>query len=100
MGHDAGGDGVHVLTARARDAAGNAATSGPVTVTVSNGTLPPGPDTIAPVVSLTSPADGSTVAGAITLSATASDNVGITGVQFTLDGVNIGPEDTAAPYAI
>ena len=31
------------------------------------------------------------------MSATASDNVGVVGVQFKLDGANLGAEDTAAP---
>ena len=36
----------------------------------------------------------------MTVSAIASDNVGVAGVQFTLDGVNLGAEDTAAPYGM
>ena len=27
-----------------------------------------------------------------------NDNIGVAGVQFTLDGVNLGPERTTAPY--
>jgi hypothetical protein len=54
------------------------------------------PDTIPPAVSLTAPAAGATVSGAaVTLSATASDNVGVVGVQFKLDGANLGTEDLA-----
>ena len=82
--------GAHVLTAVARDAAGNQATAS-VGITIAN-------DTTAPTVTLTNPALGATVTGTITLSATAADNVGVAGVQFTLDGVNLGAEDTAAPY--
>src|SRR5690606_41027112 len=56
-------------------------------------------DTTKPTVSLSSPASGATVAGtAVTVSATASDNVGVVGVQFKLDGANLGAEDTAAPF--
>src|SRR5205809_824050 len=87
----------HTLTARARDAAGNATTSGAVTVTVSNG---PPPDTTPPTVSITSPASGQTVSGTINVTASASDNVGVVGVQFMLDGANLGAEDTAAPYSV
>ncbi len=48
-------------------------------------------------VSITSPASGSTVSGLITVSA--SVNVFFTaGVQFKLDGANLGAEDTSAPY--
>src|SRR5205823_12374297 len=32
--------------------------------------------------------------------ANASDNVGVAGVQFLLDGANLGAEDTAAPYSV
>ena len=77
-------NGTHTLTARARDAAGNTTTSTAVTVTVNN------PDTTAPTVSVTAPANGATVSGTVTLSATASDNVGVAGVQFLLDGTNAG----------
>src|SRR5262252_4231418 len=90
-------NGSHTLTATARDAAGNRTTSAAVTVTVSNG---PPPDTTPPTASLTAPANGATVSGTVTVSATASDNVGVAGVQFTLDGANLGAEDTASPYSI
>ena len=36
----------------------------------------------------------------VTVSATASDNVGVAGVQFKLDGANLGAEDTTAPYSV
>jgi len=39
------------------------------------------------------------VSGTIAVSATASDNVAVAGVQFKVDGVNLGAEDTAAPYS-
>ena len=57
-------------------------------------------DTAQPSVSMTAPSNGTTVSGsAVTVSATASDNVGVAGVQFQLDGVNIGAEDTSSPYS-
>jgi hypothetical protein len=34
------------------------------------------------------------------VTADASDNVGVAGVQFKLDGANLGAEDTTAPYSI
>jgi chitodextrinase len=90
-------NGSHTLTAVARDAAGNKSTSTVVNVVVSN----PVPDTTPPSVSLTAPANGSTVSGAaVTVSGTATDNVGVAGVQFKLDGANLGAEDTTAPYSI
>ena len=90
-------NGSHSLTAVARDAAGNTVTSAAVTVTVSNNF----PDLTEPTVTMTAPAPGSTVLGAaVTVSATASDNVGVAGVQFLLDGVALGAEVTAAPFTL
>jgi Big-like domain-containing protein len=86
----------HTLSATARDAAGNTTTSASVSVTVSNG---PGPDTTPPTVALTAPASGTTVSGVVTVSANAADDVGVAGVQFQVDGANLGVEDTAAPYS-
>jgi hypothetical protein len=90
-------NGSHSVTARARDAAGNIATSTAATVTVSNG---PPPDTMPPTVGITSPGNGATVSGTVTVSASASDNVGVVGVQFFIDGIALGAEDTTAPYSI
>src|SRR5262249_38243041 len=58
------------------------------------------PDTTPPAVSLTSPAAGATVSGTVTVSANASDNIAVAGVQFQVDGVNLGSPDTAAPYSV
>ena len=80
--------------ARHRDAAGNLATSGDITLT----TLAL-PDITAPTVSLSAPAAGATVSGAsVTVSATASDTVGVAGVQCKVDGLTTGAEDTSSPY--
>ena len=58
------------------------------------------PDTDAPTVALSSPAAlASGLAGTIDVTATASDNVGVSGVEFQIDGVAIGAADTMAPYA-
>jgi hypothetical protein len=86
-------NGTHVLTAVARDAASNTKTSAAVSVTVANDTTPP-------TVTVTAPAAGATVTGTITVRATAGDNVGVAGVQFRLDGANLGAEDITAPYSI
>ena len=83
-------NGAHVLTARATDAAGNQATSAPVSVTVDN---------TAASISISSPTGG-TVSGTITVSATASDSSGIASVQFRVGGVAIGAADTTAPYGV
>jgi len=57
-------------------------------------------DTTPPTVALTAPLTGTTVSGTVTVSASATDNVGVAGVQFKLDGTNLGAEVTAPPYAV
>jgi len=58
-------------------------------------------DTTSPTVSLTAPSNGVIVSGpAVTVSANATDNVGVAGVQFKLDGASLGAEDTTPPYSI
>jgi len=90
-------NGSHTLSAVATATLGLQFSSNPITVTVNNG---PPPDTTPPSVSISSPGAGQTVSGTVTVSANASDNVGVTSVQFRLDGANLGAEDTAAPYAV
>src|SRR5205814_1112455 len=98
MSTDGLSNGNHVLTAIAHDAAGNQQSS------VANVIV--GNDTDAPTVALTSPADGGllaggvTVAGVVAVLATATDDGGVAGVQFKIDGVAAGTEVTAAPYAL
>ena len=87
-------NGSHTLHAVASDAAGNSASSAPISVTVSN--VPP--DTTPPVVSIDAPGAGATVSGTTTVSASASDNVGVTKVELFVDGALVAT-DTAAPYA-
>ena len=86
-------NGARSLTAVARDPSGNTATSGAVQVLVDNDTTPPS-------VQLTSPADGATVSGVVALAADASDNRGVAGVRFRVDGTDLQPEDTTAPYTL
>lgn len=57
-------------------------------------------DTTSSTATLTAPAAGATVSGAVTISATAADDVGVAGVQFKVDGVNLGAEIAAAPYTM
>jgi glucose/arabinose dehydrogenase/fibronectin type 3 domain-containing protein len=54
----------------------------------------------APTAAMTAPSGGSTVTGTVSVSATASDDVQVVGVQFRVDGTNIGAEDTSAPYSV
>jgi len=60
--------------------------------------LAPAPgDTTAPVTSILSPAGGATVSGSITVSASATDNVGVSRVELWVDGVRAATT-TTAPY--
>ncbi|HYO69384.1 MAG TPA: Ig-like domain-containing protein, partial [Archangium sp.] len=72
--------GAHVLTTRAHDAAGNVGTSAPVTVQYL-------PDTVAPTVSIASPAAGSALSGTVRMVANASDDVAVRDVTFYANGV-------------
>src|ERR1700675_1494441 len=56
-------------------------------------------NTQAPTVSITSPTNNQPISGTTTIAANAADNVGVVGVQFQVDGGNLGAEVTAAPYA-
>ncbi|HZH75642.1 MAG TPA: PHB depolymerase family esterase [Archangium sp.] len=90
-------NGPHALKAKAYDAAGNTATSSTLSVTVTGGIS----DTTAPTVSITFPTANATVAGAIDIAATASDDFGVTKVEFLIDGVVVGQgvsSQQAGPY--
>src|SRR5260370_25392039 len=56
-------------------------------------------NTTPPTISITAPANGATVSGTVTVSANASDNVAVTGVQFSLDGANLGLQLVSAPHS-
>ena len=89
--------GAHSLTARATDNFGLATTSSAVVVTVSA----PGVDTQPPVATLTAPAAFATgLAGTLTLSATATDNVGVTGIEIQLDGAQVGATGTSGAHSV
>jgi len=90
--------GAHSITARATDNFGLVATSSAVVVTVS---APGGVDIQAPVASLTAPAAFATgLAGTLTLSAAATDNVAVTGVEIQLDGTQVGATGTGSPHSV
>jgi CubicO group peptidase (beta-lactamase class C family) len=61
-------------------------------------TVVPEPDTQLPQVAITDPVAGSTVSGFVAVSANATDNTGITEVEFFAAGSSIGI-DTTAPYS-
>lgn len=54
-------------------------------------------DTSPPTVSITSPTDGTTVSGTVEVDADASDDVGVTSVEFDVDGQPVSTS-TSSPY--
>jgi methionine-rich copper-binding protein CopC len=88
-------NGGYSVTARVRDYAGNITTSAAVPVQVSNPL-----ETTPPAVVLRDLTPNATVGGTVVLSAVASDNVGVVGVQFKANGVNVGSEVTVVPYRV
>lgn len=83
----------HTLLVVATDAAGNAA-SATRSVTVANAP----PDKTAPSLTITAPTAGKTVSGTTTVSANATDNVGVSKVELFVDSA-LYATDTAAPYS-
>ena len=89
--------GTRTLTARATDSSGASTTSAAIVVTISA----PSSDAQPPVATLTAPANlASGLAGTLSITATATDNVGVSGVEFQVDGVQIGSTDTSSPYSV
>ncbi|OGY25374.1 MAG: hypothetical protein A2Z11_00775 [Candidatus Woykebacteria bacterium RBG_16_43_9] len=60
--------------------------------------IAPAPDIVAPFVSIVSPSAGSTVFGTVSIQANATDNVGVTKVEFYVDG-ELKETDTSPPYS-
>jgi hypothetical protein len=84
--------GSYTLQAKAYDAAGNVGQSSIVSVTVA------GSSTTPPTVSVTSPANSAVVSGTVTISATASDSVGVSRVEFYENGSLLFAGNTT-PYS-
>ncbi|MHA0043607.1 glycosyl hydrolase family 18 protein [Deinococcus sp. PEB2-63] len=91
----AANNGTRSYTARAFDAAGNSRVSAATSVTVN---IAGSGDTTAPTVSVTASPTSVTAAGNVTLTASASDNVGVTKVEF-YQGATLLATDTTAPYS-
>jgi Bacterial Ig domain/Right handed beta helix region/Purple acid Phosphatase, N-terminal domain len=80
---------------KSADASNNQATSGDFTFTTAAGST-----SGSLTVSITAPAQGTTVGGTVAVTASASDNVTIIGVQYQLDGANLGPLFREVPYTL
>jgi hypothetical protein len=83
-------NGNYTITVTAKDAANNSSSSS-VSVAVNNDTTPP-------TVSIGAPANGAIVVGTVTVSAYASDNVGVTSVAF-YDGDSLICTVTGMPFS-
>lgn len=82
----------HTLSAIVTTASGATATAANVTVTVNNPVAQP------PTVSINTPAPNSTINGTQPIGATVSADT--VGVQFNIDGANVGSEQTVSPFHI
>ena len=89
-------NGTHSWTAKAYDATGNTKTSTAVSLSVNIATT----DVQPPSVSITSPTSGSTytTAQTVTITASASDNVGVSRVEF-YDGATLVATDSTSPHS-
>ena len=83
-------------TVRAVDAAANGSgQSAPASATTLT------PDTTLPTATITAPTGSAPLSGTVTISASASDNVGVGGVTFLVDNAVVGRgEDTTSPYSV
>jgi len=81
---------------RSRDAAGNERASGNLTFTTTSGPADQDP----PQVVVTAPLEGAQVSDIVSVTADATDDVGVAGVRFLVDDVATGPEDTTAPFVL
>lgn len=84
-------NGSRSLTAVARDAAGNAGPSSPVVVTVNN-------DHASILTTITSPSDGATLVGTVTISATVGNPSKVARVELYA-GTRLLGTDSTSPYA-
>ena len=87
-------NGLHTFYAISYDKAGNNQKSNINAATVNN-------DNISPLVSITNPINNGYVSGAITIDAIASDNIGVTKVEFYKDSAATPfATDTTSPYSV
>ena len=89
-------NGSHVWMAKAFDAAGNIATSAAVTLNVNIAAA----DTVAPSISITSPANGATYTTdqSVSINVVATDNIGISRVEFYDGATRVQSPDDLKAY--
>lgn len=84
----------HTYRVRSYDAAGNKSDWSVIRKLTSKNA-----DTTAPTVAITKPVHGNGYSPNVTLEVTVLDDIEIAGVQWKIDGANIGSEITDAPYS-
>lgn len=89
-------DGNTVLTVTAFDTSDNSTTTN-LALTIDNASVAPPPDISNPVVGISTPSDGSTVAGDVLIIVNASDDTGIASVAYSVSGTEIG-QSIIPPY--
>jgi cytochrome c553 len=57
-------------------------------------------DIEAPAVMINSPSEGATISSTATVSVIATDNIGVLGVMFYIDDIQVGLEDITSPYSL
>jgi hypothetical protein len=60
----------------------------------------PSPDTVDPEVWITAPGEDQVVSGSVAITAQATDDGGVAGVLFEVDGEAIAAEDLSAPWSV
>ncbi len=70
-------------------------------LTVNGGaTLRQTADAVAPAIAIVTPSDGATIKGVVSVTAEASDDRSVVGVQFRANDTNLGAEVRTAPFAL
>ena len=87
----------HIIGVTVNDVSGNSTTVQPISVFVNNEDIGDTDET-PPTAVITNPAAGQTVSETVNIQVTASDNVGVASVKFSIDG-NLVSTDTDSPYA-
>lgn len=84
-------DGIYTIRAEATDAKVNLG-SASIAVrigAITSPTVPATQDAAAPIVSIKNPADGAVVSGTVTISLSATDDVGVTGMKLLIDAKQV-----------
>ena len=88
-------NGIHTLMVTAKDAAGN---SKSVSIQVTGNNVSMG-DITNPTIGISSPAGGASLSGTVNVTVNAADNVGVSTVKYSVDGITIG-SNSVSPFGL